>query len=108
MVGLNDDMAGYYVGYQATNDRSIYNLTTSGTNTSVVFAGCDATLQNPYEFTTFPTASWGGFVDSAGGKTNYYNYNASSSIYQNSTLIVGDGSNSLGVIEVYTSPGYSN
>jgi hypothetical protein len=108
VVGLNDDEAGYYVGYQATNDRSIYNLTTSGMNTSVVFAGCNATLENPYEFTAFPTTtSWGGFVDSAGGKTNYYNYNASSSIYQNGTLIVEDGTDSFGVIEIYTSPGYS-
>ena len=108
VIGVNDlDFSTFNVKYEATDNRSIYNMTTAGLNTTFVFAGCAASQQNPYEFTAFPVVSRGGFVDSAGGTTVYYNINASSSIWLDH-LAVGDGTDSLGILEVYTSHKHSH
>jgi hypothetical protein len=105
VIGSSDlDLTTFNIKYEATNDRSIYSLTTSGLNTTVVYPGCAASQQNPYEVTAFPVASFGGFVDSAGGTTVYYSINASSSFWLDK-LVVGDGTDSLGIMEVYTSAG---
>jgi hypothetical protein len=88
--------------YQATDDPSIFTISTDQLNTTVTFLGCDATQQNPYVYAGHPSAYRGTIVDSAGGKIDYYSTTTDASFWNDSSLYVGN--NSFGIIEIYTNP----
>jgi len=102
VVGINEAPLDVAVIYQITDDSSLLDITTSGVNTTVTYSGCAATQNNPYVMTTFPIAYRGSLVDSAGGVTKYYSTQTQPSIWNGTGIYVGN--NSLGVVEIYTSP----
>jgi hypothetical protein len=88
--------------YQATDDPSIFTISTKKLNTTVTLSGCDATRQNPYVFAGHLVAYRGTIVDSARGKIDYYSTITDASIWVAGSLYVGN--DSFGIIEVYTNP----
>jgi hypothetical protein len=102
VVGVNEAPLDVPVIYQTTDDSSLLDITTSGVNSTLTYSGCAASQNNPYVMTTFPIAFRGSLVDSAGGVTKYYSTQTEASIWNGTALYVGN--NSLGVLEIYTSP----
>lgn len=90
------------IKYQVSNDPSIMNLSTTMRNTTITFPGCDATQNNGYKLAPYPIAYRGAFIDSAGGKTEYYSTHTDASIWTDVGLYVGN--DSQGLLEIYTSP----
>lgn len=101
------DLSEITLKYQTTNEPSILKIGSSVSSESrdyaAAFAGCQATLNNPYTFNSTSKVYLGAITDSAGGKTEYWTLDTHVLFYiGGQPWTNNDAIGSLGLLEVYT------